>query len=589
DGYELFRVAEKSHGSWMKLYMDGNTSEVLGNMGKKVLKQYLEALKAMSSALSKQLGKYDMYSMIMGMILVLQVLILLLLAMPEALSREAVVDIPLAASLFSLPFYLLCLLGSALHVLICTSAGGLCYLCSLPWVLVFTLIILASALMCALVAMAARRMPTSTKTPTKGSGWTLSELDVVLLVGTVGHTLSLASSSFIEEEHQTWFFLLNTLCLAVFQDVCRKYFREQEEGGEEESFSSFSPAVELGMSAGSEKWLALATPLLTLTCCRLLRSLNHTGVQWAHLPDFGHWLNSGDHKMFLSLLAALSLALIFLLIQRHCSLVSKIALALGLLGVYSYRAAVGNVLFPWQHSSRAVSKGTVEARFVYVFVLGILFTGVKDLLRAQLTSSGGDGGRLKSRGLWEVYSGVVLLVALLFRAHNLPTLACCLLIQTVMAQFIWKRLHYDAAQTTIMHYWFGQAFFYFQGNSNNIGTVDISVGFVGLESYVEAPAVILTALSTYAGPLLWAFHLLCYLTSQRHRAVMGLGHGSYCFALLRSIPAVFYVVLVTGLRYHLFIWSVFSPKLLYEAMHTLITTAVCLCFTFMDQDRSGRL
>lgn len=97
----------------------------------------------------------------------LQVLILLLLAMPEALSREAVVDIPLAASLFSLPFYLLCLLGSALHVLICTSAGGLCYLCSLPWVLVFTLIILASALMCALVAMAARRMPTSTKTPTK--------------------------------------------------------------------------------------------------------------------------------------------------------------------------------------------------------------------------------------------------------------------------------------------------------------------------------------------------------------------------------------------------------------------------------------
>lgn len=107
-------------------------------------------------------------------------------------------------------------------------------------------------------------------------------------------------------------------------------------------------------------------------------------------------------------------------------------------------------------------RGTVEARFVYVFVLGILFTGVKDLLRSQVMSSAADSGRLKSRGLWEVYSGVVLLVALLFRAHNLPTLACCLLIQTVMAQFIWKKLHYDAAQTTIMHYWFGQAFFFFQ-------------------------------------------------------------------------------------------------------------------------------
>uniref|UniRef100_A0A8C1YAT4 Phosphatidylinositol glycan anchor biosynthesis class G n=1 Tax=Cyprinus carpio TaxID=7962 RepID=A0A8C1YAT4_CYPCA len=481
DGYEQFHVAEKSHGSWMKLYLDGNRSEVLSNMGKKVLKQYLEALKANI------------------------------------------------------------------------------------W----------------------------------GSDWTLSELDVLLLIGTVGHTLSLGSSSFIEEEHQTWYFLLNTLCLAIFQDVCRKYFREQR--GEEEvegpllpssteKGPSFSPALELGMSLGSEKWLALATPLLTLTCCRLLRSLNQTRVQWAHLPDFGHQLNSGDHKAFLSLLVAVSLVLIFLLVQHHCSLVSKIALALGLLGVYSYRAAVGNVLFPWQHRSRypSPSKGTVEAQFIYVFVLGILFTGLKDLLRLQVMSSAVESRRLKSRGLWEVYSGMVLLVALLFRAHNLPTLACCLLIQTIMAQFIWKKLHYDAAQTTIMHYWFGQAFFYFQGNSNNIGTVDISVGFVGLESYVEAPAVFLTTLSTYAGPLLWACHLLCFLSSQRDRAVMGLGHGSYCFALLRSIPAVFYIVLVTLLRYHLFIWSVFSPKLLYEAMHTLITTAVCLFFTFMDQERSTR-
>lgn len=66
----------------MKLYLEGNTSEVLTNMGKKVLKQYLEALAAMSSALSKQLGKYDMYSMIAGMVFVFQV------RPPERLLRE---------------------------------------------------------------------------------------------------------------------------------------------------------------------------------------------------------------------------------------------------------------------------------------------------------------------------------------------------------------------------------------------------------------------------------------------------------------------------------------------------------------------
>uniref|UniRef100_A0A9J8A461 Phosphatidylinositol glycan anchor biosynthesis class G (EMM blood group) n=1 Tax=Cyprinus carpio carpio TaxID=630221 RepID=A0A9J8A461_CYPCA len=554
DGYEQFRVAEKSHGSWMKLYLDGNRSEVLSNMGKKVLRQYLEALKAMSSALSKHLGKYDMYSMIMGMIFILGWntvgLGLLRPAAPDRLNllRGREVNISIYSSELNVVNNQTSKHGLERY----TSNETKKYTCCL-----------GSALL--------------------GSDWTLSQLDALLLIGTMGHTLSLRSSSFIEEEHQTWYFLLNTLCLAIFQDVEGPLLPSSTEKG-----PSFSPALELGMSLGSEKWLALATPLLTLTCCHLLRSLNQTGVQWAHLPDFGHRLNSGDHKAFLSLLVAVSLVLIFLLIQHHCSLVSKIALALGLLRVYSYRAAVGNVLFPWQHRSRSISKGTVEAQFVYVFVLGILFTGLKDLLRLQVMSSAVESRRLKSRGLWEVYSGMVLLVALLFRAHNLPTLACCLLIQTIMAQFIWKKLHYDAAQTTIMHYWFGQAFFYFQGNSNNIGTVDISVGFVGLESYVEAPAVFLTTLSTYAGPLLWACHLLCFLSSQRDRAVMGLGHGSYCFALLRSIPAVFYVVLVTLLRYHLFIWSVFSPKLLYEAMHTLITTAVCLFFTFMDQERSAR-
>lgn len=105
----------------------------------------------------------------------------------------------------------------------------------------------------------------------------------------------------------------------------------------------------------------------------------------------------------------------------------------------------------------------MEARFVYVFILGILFSGTKDLLRSQIITA---DSKLKSKGLWEIYSGLVLLVSLLFRAHNLPVLCCCLLIQTLMAQFIWKKLHYDAAQTTIMHYWFGQAFFYFQVSSS---------------------------------------------------------------------------------------------------------------------------
>lgn len=69
-----------------------------------------------------------------------------------------------------------------------------------------------------------------------------------------------------------------------------------------------------------------------------------------------HFHFSSDHKAELSVLAALSLFVIFVLVQRRCSLTSKVAMALGLLGVYCYRAAIGNVLFPWQRDSKDISK-----------------------------------------------------------------------------------------------------------------------------------------------------------------------------------------------------------------------------------------
>ncbi|XP_035748276.1 GPI ethanolamine phosphate transferase 2 isoform X2 [Egretta garzetta] len=540
-GYEHFKIAEKSHGNWIKLYLEGNNSEILLNFGKKVLKQYLEALKTLSSSLSKQVAQYDMYSMMVGTVIIMEVLLLLLLSIPKALSSRAEFEVPLSPPLFSLLFYLMCLMLCAVHVIVCTSAESLCYFCSISWLTAVGVMMLISALMCGILSAIAKIFENS-RLPLKNpvvssSSW--SEIDVLILMGTIGHVLSLGASSFIEEEHQTWYFLINTLCLALCQELCRNNFLLKECDPQhsttvKQNFESIREASEckdidipaagnskLGKATssaelinGSDKWISLASPWIILICCRLLRSLNQTGVQWAHRPDFGHWLTSSEHKSELSFLAAVSLLMIFFLVQRRCSLVSKIAMALGLLGVYSYRAAIGNVIFPWQHDSKDISKGITEARFVYVFVLGIVFTGTKDLLKSQVISADSS---VKDTGLWDVYSGLVLLAALLFRPHNLPVLVFCLLIQTMMTKYIWRPLKFDAAQITIMHYWFGQAFFYFQGNSNGIATVDVSAGFVGLESYVEIPAIFLTAFATYAGPLLWAIHLLCYLSSEVSR------------------------------------------------------------------------
>ncbi|XP_077777678.1 GPI ethanolamine phosphate transferase 2, catalytic subunit isoform X1 [Podarcis muralis] len=605
-GYQQFKMAEKSHGSWIKLYLEGNTSEVLRNLGKKVLRQYLEAIRVLSSSLSKQVAQYDTYSMIMGTIIVLEVLVLLLLSTAKALSSRAELEVPLSP-LCSLLFYLTCLMLCAVHVVVCTSTESSCYFCSISWLTAIGVIMLISGLLCVILS-ALEKVFVNPKQMAKNpaaatSSW--SEFDVLILAGTVGHVSSLGASSFIEEEHQTWYFLVSTLCLALCQETCRHYFlakdcdlqlpssakanpeeakgahHHRDDAGYLQDAPKMGKAANSESTRGSEKWMALATPWVVLVCCRLLRSLNQTGVQWAHKPDFGHWLTSSEHKAELSLVASVSLVMIFILVQRRCSLVSKIAMALGLLGVYSYRAAIGNVEFPWQRDSKDISKGIIEARFVYVFVLGIVFTGTKDLLKSQVLST---DAKTKFIGLWEIYSGLVLLAALLLRPHNLPVLVFCLLIQAMMTKYVWKPLEFDAAQVTIMHYWFGQAFFFFQGNSNSIASVDVSAGFVGLDNYVEIPAIFLTGFATYSGPLLWAIHLLCYLSSDVSRNPSAMGHGCFCYALLRSIPVAVYIVLVTGLRYHLFIWSVFSPKLLYEGVHVFITAAVCTFFTAMDHN-----
>ncbi|KAM9742210.1 GPI ethanolamine phosphate transferase 2 isoform 7-T7 [Dama dama] len=492
-GFDQFKVSERSHGNWIRLYLEENNSEVLFNLGARVRRQYLDALRTLRLSLSKRAAQYDIYSMAAGTVMVLEVLALLLLSVPQALGSRAELDVPLLSPVCSLLFYLLLLALAALHVAVCTAADSSCYLCSLPWPAAGGVMALTAALLCAVVSALTRTFAggkcLSQNPPQSTSTW--SELDLLSFLGTVGHVLSLGSSSFIEEEHQT----------------------------------------------------------------------------------------CSDHKAELSVLAVLSLAMIFVLVQKRCSLTSKVAMAFGLLGVYCYRAAIGNVLFPWKQDNKDVSKGITEARFVYVFVLGILFTGTKDLLKSQIIAADFTA---RTVGLWEIYSGLVLLAALLLRPHNLPVLVLSLAIQTIMTQFIWRPLRHNITEVTVMHYWFGQAFFYFQGNSNSIATVDISAGFVGLDAYMEIPAMFLTAFATYSGPVLWASHLVNFLTSEASSG-SALSRACFCYALICSTPVSVYVVLVTSLRYHLFIWSVFSPKLLYEGTRLLITAAVCMFFTAMDQ------
>ena len=120
----------------------------------------------------------------------------------------------------------------------------------------------------------------------------------------------------------------------------------------------------------------------------------------------------------------------------------------------------------------------------------------------------------------------------------------------------------------------------------------MSAGYIGLDDYQPVLIGLLMALSTYSGPLFWVISLFRVLLhcdgvvpektrncDERAQKQQSLDLLEVCFvlALTRALPVAVYTVLVTAQRYHLFVWTVFSPKLLYEGMHTVIVSVIIFC------------
>ena len=84
---------------------------------------------------------------------------------------------------------------------------------------------------------------------------------------------------------------------------------------------------------------------------------------------------------------------------------------------------------------------------------------------------------------------------------------------------------------------------------------------MGMNSFNPYSVGFLLAISTFCGPIFW--HL------------QGLKKGLFgdhyrTFTFFRGIEISLYLTLVTVLRQHLFVWTVFSPKLLYLCMAVIV-------------------
>lgn len=90
------------------------------------------------------------------------------------------------------------------------------------------------------------------------------------------YLVSLFSSSFIEEEHQIWYFFDTTQIFFLVYNICKKL----------------------------KKYFDIILMLILLITNRLLRTINQTGNKWVHLKDFGDILRENESKFFLLFFSA---------------------------------------------------------------------------------------------------------------------------------------------------------------------------------------------------------------------------------------------------------------------------------------------
>jgi ethanolamine phosphate transferase 2 subunit G len=121
--------------------------------------------------------------------------------------------------------------------------------------------------------------------------------------------------------------------------------------------------------------------------------------------------------------------------------------------------------------------------------------------------------------------------------------------------------------------WMQHVSFFALGNSNSLSSIDLSNAYNGISSYSIPLVGALTFISNWAGPIWWALAAIRFMSEARRGQVRSKTVGmdryadwmAWC-AWFHGVVMCFLVGACIVLRTHLFIWTVFSPKFLFQAV-----------------------
>ena len=320
--------------------------------------------------------------------------------------------------------------------------------------------------------------------------------------------------------------------------------------------------------------------------------------------DIRSYLESEEQKHLLSCLVILTFfSLTFLtpstrLGKQHCLLGS------GFFWIYLFRSDCHGSNRVLGFNTKILSEvgldfslsSNTKARLVYIHVFAIILDAMAQRLKLDTnwlylddfikkytdevaSSSVSYRDQIKKLSCLRILSTCLVLVScLVLRVEFIPLFGLNILVEKLLYHCVVQESSSKKVvhHLIIMYVTLAFSSFYSQGNSNSISSIDTSSGYIGLESFNLILVSLLVILSTYAGFLYWMLMLFVRVQESKslvhaklkERQMMSLLH---LILLQRYWVTGFFEVVSILLQDHLFIWSVVSPKFMYEAFLTILS------------------
>ena len=161
-----------------------------------------------------------------------------------------------------------------------------------------------------------------------------------------------------------------------------------------------------------------------------------------------------------------------------------------------------------------------------------------------------------------------LLVSFVTRPVRIPLL--CILL-------LWSHTHFaggptDPASRLLDTLALGRVGWYLLGNSNTLSTLDVYAAFVGQASFFLPVSAFTFFIGTHAAMILMTCEGVSFLRQNRahcHFPTIQPALASYITVI--TVRALLGTILLIFMQEHLFLWSVFAPKLLYVTSEVLLS------------------